>query len=287
MRTEEILRKIDALPGMEDFKALCHRLHTASENVNRLHLERAPLPNLIFAAAPGCGVTLHIRLLADLLQSLRLLQFTGEEAFFEWSLDDDENAFNRFLLRVRRAAGFYGQFRGVIGLDLSRMLKNGDQLPDMDRLMEYIDARQGKIVFVLIVPDSVPERTIMKLLGQFASSTPAELIRMPFPALEAKNYIVDRLRQRGFTLTDKACTMLEEAVERLSESREFEGYQTLINLCDDIIWRRLSSEDMQDTSITEDSLDFIFAAGGFGSQLRANPTKTNPRRVGFGASMEE
>ena len=285
MRTEEILQKIDDLPGMEDFKALCHRLHTATENANRLHLERAPLPNLIFAAAPGCGVTLHIRLLADLLQSLRLLQFTGEEEYFEWTMTDDAKSFDRLLLRVRTAAGFYGQFRGVVGLDLSNLLKNGDSLPEMDRLMEYIDARQGKIVFVFIIPDTVPERTVNQLLGQFASITPAELIRMPFPTEEAKNFVVERLRLRGFTLTEKACKMLENAVARLSENREFEGYQTLINLCDDIIWRRLSSAELHSASIDEDDLDFIFAVGGFGSQLRAH--KNNQRRVGFGASMEE
>ena len=37
--------------------------------------------------------------------------------------------------------------------------------------------------------------------------------------------------------------------------------------------------------VFKDDLDFIFAVGGFGSQLRAH--KNNQRRVGFGASMEE
>lgn len=282
MHTEDILRQVDALPGMEDFKALCHRIHTAALNANRLRLERTPLPNLIFAAAPGSGVTLHIRLLAGLLQSLRLLQFTGEEEYFEWKMTDEPKSFDRFLMRVRAAGGFYGQFRGVIGLDIADML-SGEGSPNMERLMEYVDTRQGKIVFVFVIPDTSPEHVTRQLLGQFASITPAELIRMPFPAAEAKSFVAQRLRQHGFRLTPKACTLLEEAVARLSESREFEGYQTLINLSEDIIWRRLSSGELRRAAITEDDLGFIFAADGFGSRMRTNTHKNCQRRLGFGA----
>lgn len=287
MRTEKILQKIDELPGMEEFKALCHRLHTASENAARLHLERAPLPNLIFAAAPGCGVTLHIRLLADLLQSLRLLSFTGEEAYFEWAFGDDDKAFDRLQLRIRRAGGFYGQFRGIVGLDLTKALGSSDGLPNMDRLMEYIDTRQGKIVFILIIPDTIPEHITQKLLGRFASVSPAELIRMPFPADESRAFVIRYLSDHGFTLTESACDALEDAVTQLSKSSTFEGYQTLQNLCEDIIWRRLSSNALQDAIIDAGDLNFIFAAGGFRSQLRANTSKTTPRRVGFGTQKED
>lgn len=286
MHTDEILKQIDELPGMGDFKALCHRLHTAADNARRLHLERAPLPNLIFAAAPGSGVTLHISLMAQLLRSLHLLPFTGEEPYFEWALTDEENAFDRFLLRVRMAGGFYGQFCGVIGLDLTAVVSSKGDPQALTRLMEYIEAHQGRIMFIFIIPDTVPERTAQLLLNRFASITPAELIRMPFPAAEAKSFLVGRLRQRGFTLTDKACTILEEAVSRLSQTSEFEGYQTLINLVEDIIWRRLSSGSILRATITGDDLSFIFAEGGFGSRLCVSPNRNNPRRLGFGASLE-
>lgn len=285
--TAEIMQEIEQLPGMEEFKSLCRRVRTASENASRLLAEKPPVPNLIFAAAPGSGVTLHIRLLSELLASLRLVQFTGEEDYFEWELTDKPNAFDQFLLRVKAAGGFYGQFRGVVGLDLSSAIRSGEALPDMDRLMEYVNAQQGRIVFIFILPDRASSRTVSELLGRFASVTPAELIHMPFPAAEAKSFIARKLTDRGFRLTKKASDLLEEVVTRLSASKEFEGYQTLVNLTEAIIWRRLSGSAMKSTSIGEDDLAFIFADNGYCSQLNANARNTPRRQVGFGASKEE
>ncbi len=81
MHIDDIIWEIDGLPGMDEFKALCHRLELAANNARGNSLGRIPLPNLIFAAAPGCGTTLHIRLLTELLKTLRLLPFTGEDEY--------------------------------------------------------------------------------------------------------------------------------------------------------------------------------------------------------------
>lgn len=287
MRTpNEILREIDQLPGMDEFKALCKRIHTAADNAGRLLPGKAPLPNLIFSAAPGCGVTLHIRLLSELLGSLRLLQFTGEEEFFEWSLGNGPHAVDRLLLRVKAASGFYGQFRGVIGLDISDAIRHGDTLPDTERLMEFVNANQGRIVFVFVVPDHVSSRTLRELLGCFASITPAEVIHMPFPTGEAKSFVARKLKERGFRLTKKAAARLEEAVTQMSTSKEFEGYRTLDNLADAIIWHRLCSDTMKTPTIGEADLGFIFAENGYFSQLNASSSNAGKRRVGFGTTKE-
>lgn len=286
MRVEEIMKQVNDLPGMEEFKDLCRRLRVAADNVNAYQLGRTPLPNLIFAAAPGCGITLHIRLLAELLKALKLLRFTGEEEYFEWALSNEEKAFGRFLLRVKKAGGFYGQFHGVIGLDISDMLQEGEPLPEMERLMEYVDARQGKIVFVFIVPDTASERTISQLLGWFASSTPAELVRMPFPKEEAQHYVSQHLERSGYAVTAEASELLREAVLKLCGNEAFEGYQTLINLADEIVWRKISRAVMTSTEITREDVAFVCSEDGYFSRLNAYSHRTNRRKVGFGAAME-
>lgn len=286
MNTEEVLARVEQLPGMEDFKDLCARLRMAAENITRQQLRSVPLPNLIFAAAPGCGITLHIGLLTELLKSLRLLDFAGEEEYFEWALADDEKDFDRFLLRVRQAAGFYGQFHGVIGLDISAMLEDRDQLPDMARLMEYMEARQGKIVFVLIVSDHTSESTLRQLLGLFASITPAELVRMPFPYREAQAYITGQLQRKGFSVSPDAQEILADTVVRLSGTDAFEGYQTLQNLAEEIIWRKISAGTMDNAQITGGDLRFIQAEDGYVSRLNAYAHRIHKRKVGFGSALE-
>ena len=75
---------IEALPGMEEMKEFCSRLVQTAENLKGLRLEHVPLPNLVFAAMPGVGTTLHLRLLCDLLKELKLFRFQGEEEYFEY-----------------------------------------------------------------------------------------------------------------------------------------------------------------------------------------------------------
>lgn len=284
MYIDDIFREIETLPGMDEFKALCRRFQLAADNARRNALGRIPLPNLIFAAAPGCGATLHIRLLTELLKELRLLPFTGEEECFEWTIPEDKKAFDRFLLRVKTAGGFYGQFRGVIGLDVSALMDSSDEFGIMERLMEYVDARQGKILFVFIIPDDTPERLLRQLVGRFASISPVELIRMPFPAEEAKQYLAGQLKARGYQITTEASSLLEEAVHKLSTTDEFEGYQTLLSLTEEIIWHKVSRKAMTDAAITAEDLAFIFAEDGYYSQFSAY---SHRRRVaGFGGSME-
>ena len=143
------MERIRNLPGMEEFKSFCTRLQIAARNKAFHHLGPIPLPNLVFAAAPGSGVTMHIRLLTGLLKDLQLMNFVGEEECFEWALGNENEDFDKFLRRVRQAGGFYGYFHGVIGLDISRMLKNKSRIPSMDRIREYMEARQGRILFIL------------------------------------------------------------------------------------------------------------------------------------------
>lgn len=284
MYIDDVFHEIDVLPGMAEFKSLCHRVQLAADNVRGKPLGRIPLPNLIFAAAPGCGTTLHIRLLTELLKALKLLPFTGEEECFEWVLMKDEKSFDRFLLRVKAAGGFYGQFRGVIGLDVSALMNGADQFGVMERLMEYVEARQGKILFVFIIPEDTPDRTLRQLMGRFASISPVELIHMPFPAEEARQYLAGRLEARGYTITPEASALLEDAVRKLSATDEFEGYQTLLSLTEVIIWHKVSRQAMADAAITAEDLAFIFAEDGYYSQFNAYSQRR--RVVGFGSAVE-
>lgn len=287
MEVKEILQEIYALPGMDEFKALCARLRVAADNTSRQSLGRIPLPNLIFAAAPGCGTTLHIRLLTELLKGLKLMSFTGEEECFEWVLTDEEKAFDRFLRRVKVAGGFYGQFRGVIGLDVSELMDVSDGFNIMERLMEYMEARQGKILFILITPDDTQEHVLQQLLGRFASISPVELIHMPFPREEAKEYVAQQLMRKGFTLSEAAQAALRYAVSQLDDSEEFEGYQTLQNIADVIIWHKVSRLEIDSNEIGADDIAFILDKDGYTGRLKAYAHRTHRLRMGFGANTED
>ena len=241
-----------------------------------------PLPNLIFAADPGCGITMHIKLLAELLKELQLLHFVGEEMCFEWELSDEEQSMERLFLRIQRAAGFYAQFQGIVGLDVSKLLTGRKKEDALKRLMEFVDSKEGKTLFVFIIPFHDSETTQKQLIGCFASHTPVELIHMQFPRKEAQYYIVDQLFGQGFEVTREAQEILKKAVLTVSRADDFEGYQTLQNLTDEIVWHKLSQLPPVDEIITASDVRFILEDGGCVTALQAHGIHRTHRRVGFG-----
>lgn len=269
--------KIQGLSGAEQLKAFALKLEQLARNAHDMQLETIPLPNLVFAASPGCGVTLYIHLLTDLLKALRLMPFSGEEECFEWALGTGEKDFSTFLRRVRSAAGFYDRFQGVIGLDVTALMK-GPHRPVMEQLMAYVDARQGQILFVFRIPIDTPKAAQNQLLGAFANRTPVEIIALPFPKQDAMAYVENRLRDRRFSLTPDAAQYLGDVLAALSELRDFDGYRTLQNLTDEILWHKLSAARAADRLITRDDVAFILAADGYRERLGAGDDR---RRIGF------
>ncbi len=297
MNAEELLQEIQDRSDCKEFKAFSEKLALISKNREALHIDHVVLPNLIFLAAPGGGITMHLRLLTDLLKELRLLPFIGEEECFEWAIADADTGVENLIRRIRKAGGFYGQFRGVIGLDIGKLLwrtqnasgisadnKNDESIAyhPIDRLMEYVEAQQGRILFCFILPINTPESTVKRLLSHFASRTPAEIIELPFPKNTAQDYIADQLYMRGFTVAKEAVKLLQKAVDSLRKTSRFKGYQTLENLADEIIWRKLCNEEPKSATILQEDVSFIFAENGYLSHFSADDAKEERRRVGFG-----
>lgn len=276
-------REIEQLCGMDEFKAFARKLVHCAHNMEKTSIRALSLPNLIFATVPGCGVTLHIRLLTDLVEQLRLMPLVGDERFFEWTIDQSEESFDRLLKRIRRAAGFYGQFRGVVGLDISRVSDKTDAVPAMERLMEYVDATQGMILFVFIIPLDTSEQSRRQLLAGFSDKTPVELIRMPFPDDRAVlDYVCGELSKRGFAVAPEAGDIIRSEVTQMIRTPGFEGYQTLQNLTDEIVWRKVSGERGGSVDLTAEDVRFIRSANGSHTMLSLN-NRLNRRVVGFSA----
>ena len=283
LKEKMAFKRIREQSNVEAFQLFADKLARTAQNMQRLHIQEVPLPNLIFAAAPGSGVTMHIRLLSDLIRQLRLMPFAGEEECFEWAIRNDDKDVDTFFRRINRAAGFYGQFRGIIGLDISGLIKDKDKIPPMNRLMEYVDARQGKILFVFIIPIDTPQAVQEQLLGQFASRTPAEIIELPFPRREAIHFLETQLEAQHFSIKSDARAKLEEALDALADSKDFEGFQTLQNLADEILWRKISGNSVANTQIQAKDVAFILEEDGYLARLLLSSELKNKRRIGFGA----
>lgn len=267
---------------MGEFKQLSEKLSLTASNARERKIPFPPLPNLLVLSSSGFGITTVIRLLAGLLQEERLFRFSGEEAFFEAALTEDEGSFDRLLARIRTAAGFYGRFRGVVGLelpDVSRLLAFGNT---GRRLMEFVDIEQGRILFVFVLPLKTGKNAVTDFQRQFISRTPLEILRLPFPETdEIIGYIRRRLEYRHMTLTDGAVDSVRAAVNMLRKDSHFEGFQSLNNLIDVLIWRKLSQADGGDGVIRQDLLNSLLAENSLLSVIREEKQDDPGRSIGF------
>ena len=147
--------RIQSTIGNADFKRAANELVRFAENRKRLPNCSIRLPNYLFATAPGCGVSTHLRMFADLLAELGLIRPSGSVSCFEWVLDEEafrpNGGFDRLLDAISRFSGVNESFRGVIGVDVSAWQSHPDK--HLDRLILLADDLQSEAdtVFVYVV----------------------------------------------------------------------------------------------------------------------------------------
>lgn len=271
-RTGEALKKICCMSGAEEVKQFARRLANAA-----CHTYGFRPPDVLLLADEGAGVTHCLKLLTGLLHELLPVDaFMGEEDLFEWCIEDDENSFQQLLLRVRQAGGFYGVFRGVIGLDLRPMLAQAETLPDLRRLMTFVREQQ-RIVFVFVAPQDLPPGMAAALKEELMVNTVVETVTLPMPDKEtAAAYLLRRLQRQGLVGRGGVEEAAQAAAARLIASERFSGFRSLDTLAQEVVWRKMA-QDGKSSLLCAKDFDGLTGTG-----------KTTPgsaagrRKIGFG-----
>lgn len=285
MLLPKALDRIEQLRGMEEFKALSHRLHHVAENKRNLPMSQIQLPNYLFIEAPGCGVTTHIQMITDLLQELRLVPFEGDRRYFEWILDEnafkEKGGFDRLLDEITVMAGFHSTFKGVIGLEIDAW-QDKAEADEFTRLLDLADDRLGQIMFIFTIqmrPQGDPDVLIRRL----SSEMPLEVIHCPLPSTDDLALSLgDFLIRRHFRVSLATIERLKAVMPELTKARAFDGFQTLDNLADEIVYRFCTSAERNDSQLIEPAdLEFIAGSGGYIERLSNRGGKNRRKSIGF------
>ena len=286
---EEIMN----LRGYEEFKALAERLRTLGEN--RRHLTDASIrvPNFLFAEAPGAGVTTQIKLLTRLIAEQKLLCFMGERHSFEWALDheafEEGGSFDRLLMEVDAAAGFYSYFSGVVGIELDGWADRPEDRR-LDRLKAFVADTYGQIVFVFVT-EKMDSQSLERLECALNAPAPIDVVRCPLPSpADMAEYLIDFLGRRGFSVNDEARAAIAGFMPELMETVGFDGMQTMNVLADEIIFDACSA----DSGLTADAgagkpvlskrhLRCVTGKQGYIALHRRSPER---RKIGFEGRSE-
>ncbi len=238
--------KILALKEAKEFARILKKWEKLSENMHSVQNVPMVLPDLLWVAKSGVGKTNLLRLLSEYLyEKGNLMEFYGNVKYFEFMLDycPPENPFTeieRLITEVRNAAGFRSVYKGIISFDIEEWLDHCEEKHFLS-FLEYLSSNSDSWLIVFNVTGEKTQE-IKKLESILSMFFRIEKSNLTLPdSKELLRFVSDRLESYGLTLEDSALELIQKTVERLRQNKYFDGYKTLIILCQDIIYEIFSS----------------------------------------------
>lgn len=283
-KVSQALTRIRNLEGMEELKQLIEEWQIVYQNLDRLPRHtRIKLPNCLMATQSGSGITRVLGLMAQFLEETGLFEFAGDVRYFEFVLDrptgpDSFPALIRLMEYIRAAAGFRGTYRGIACIDISEWV---DDLRDVRfiRFLEYASDINDQILFIFNVP-LLDEKRIEEVDAVLLSYLRIRRLKLTFPESEALfRHVDEKLQGKGFKLEEKAGALLKNIIASVRETPGFDGYNTLNQMVDEIIYDKCCNNVFYDNIITVKDLEHFSPGGYWLRQL--NRYKALPKKMGF------
>lgn len=281
----QFYKAIMELKEAEEFKKVIMRWHTLSENMRTRPL-KAPiiLPDMLWVAKSGVGKTNLLNLMAEYLsQQDNLMEFYGDVKYFEFLLgycnpNERFTELHRLIDEINDAAGFRNEFKGIVHIDIKEWINHFEERHFVS-LMEYLSANSDNWLIVLSV-DSDNQSKIHNLTAFLSMYLRIERVTLSFPKTEDLfGGIEDMLKQYGLTLQDDAKKLLFGTIEKLRNNKYFDGFRTIIKLCQDIVYDVYSNESVETLALSAQMLEKFSADSAYVKKMIANIERVN--RIGL------
>lgn len=256
---EKHLNAIMRLKGAGELKSTIKRLHIFLENKELFSLTDITLPNYLWAAKRGCGVTTLAKAFTDYLHAAKAIEFCGAEKFFEFKLDyiAPESFFSE-LTRLDTAFSAYAKhhryFKGVFCVDIDEWLDYCGE----DHFLKFLDyiASNNNRILVIFVTYTDNKNKIGFLESTLAMRMRLESLSVGFP--ETREFVAFTeskfMDDKGFSFTKNAKALLSETIESISGVEGFRGFKSVEQLADDILFNVLTTNLNSDKQISEEML---------------------------------
>ena len=239
-------QKIMELQGVEEFKEVVKSLEIFRKNKELHSVNNVRLPNYLWYFKRGGGVSTCLKAFAEYLSASKLMDFKGEIEFFEFIPNyippvdyfDELSLLDRVIID---SAGHNLHFRGIACIILDNWIDKTKEKHFL-RLLDYLENKNDKILLIFCTHTDNP--TIMeKIESAIASYIRFDKIKFRFPdANELINFIEERfLLIYNLTLSDEAKLKLTETLIDISNGENFNGFVTINQLGNDILFKILSA----------------------------------------------
>jgi hypothetical protein len=212
MTRDECYDAIMGLQGAEAFKRLAARLHTLTENKAARSIDM-PVPNLLWIAGRGAGVSTCLTLFAEYLAATQIITFRGDVKSFEYKLKYTAPhmpffELDRLHTAISENAGHRSDYCGLICIDINDWKKHVNEVHFL-KFLDYIANAGGKILTIFCV-NTDDESVIESVEAALASCVRVETLRIQMPeagelvTLAEDKYMVPN----GFRFTKNARKLL-------------------------------------------------------------------------------
>ena len=281
--------EIMALDGEDDLKLLAKRLRTFQTNCEKYSVSGVALPNYLWVARRGVGITTRLGALSEYLYEAKLFEFTGNIKFFEFKLgytphDSAFSELTRLDNIIMEIAGHHRYFRGIACIDVSEWLTHADDI-HFHSLLDYLRMKGDKLLTVFLLY-TANKRLLETMESALSSRMQLETIMLKFPAAGKLAAIIEQkyISQHGFSFSADAKLLLTESLKSITGGKNFNGYITIRKMANDILYCVLTS-NLRGNVITAKMLSGFASDSDYISRIKNFPVISNV--IGFAAGEKD
>ena len=259
MGFKDYFSEILNLKEAKDFARVIKKWDVLSNNLKTTKNVQMVLPDLLWVSKPGVGKTHLLKLMSEYLYSKQnLIEFYGNVKYFEFMLDycppsQQFNEIKRMINEVSNAAGFRNYYKGIVSIDIDEWLGHCEEKYFLS-FLEYLSSNSNDwlIVFNVASDNKTEINKLESVLSMFFRLEKSNLY-LP-DTNDFLDFVMDRLGADNLSLADDARSLLLKTIEKLRENKYFDGYKTLVMLCQDIVYEFFSTKGDNENIITEEHL---------------------------------
>jgi len=242
------------------------------------------LPNYLWVSRQGGGISTYVNLLTDHLYETKGIEFCGRVKYIEFTLEYQTGKvpfsilINKFDSTITGSAGYNRYFKGVVCIDINEWV---DDLEE-DHFLRFVNYVSGNKRILVIFCIHTDERNVIEAVESVLSAQMRiETIILEFPdSKELVDLIESRyLQAKGFSATEGAKILLQKSIDELRKARNFNGFKSISQLGDDILYSIVSDNSSDNKLITADMLSGFSTDSFYVKRARAQIGARKP--IGF------
>jgi len=286
---EKCFNSIMELQGVDEFKTMVQRLRTFQQNKEKYSISDVTLPNYLWVAIRGGGVSTCIKSLTVYLYTAKIMEFTGNVKYFEYKLayiapDEFFSELTRLNNTISEIAGHHRYFKGIACINIDEWIHHTNET-HFYKFLDYLASNNNKILVILYVHDH-NKRIVESIESSLSSHIRFESVWFRFPnPKELIEFIESKyFKKKKFYLTNDARLLLMDSIEKLINGKNFNGFTTIKQLANDILYSLLTS-NINGYEITADMLTGFNRDSAYVKRIKSLAGDNNI--IGFGSSNEE